>query len=458
MNLDLSNVLNFINGTNGQSKKTFTVLENTLDFSASVLDSSEAISEKSKGIANVDADKIFDMLNVEQDPDVKDDILDCSEFSEYFSLENTGISKSQVQELFDLMSSLDGEIGISKDELKQVMDLSQKDGFSSSDIEAFLTQIKEELGLTTTIVAGQSPTSLMKMIEGSDGKFNSEDYAALIKMNIQAGNIKEDDVKMTDSQKQKYGVDYMLHPGMNLKLYSQAEINKYKEDNHVTSNDGTKESDGAQGNGQGSASSTSATTAAPDPQHDSFSDKIINDNTEKYGKAPSVVRDANGYVLTVAVGKKGTGNYHVFDIKNKSVTYYGTNNKPTVTYSNINSEGKVTDKSIVTSYTYNDDGATVQTNKDLNGNLISSEKYDKNGDLLNSVIWSDDGVTYKSETIRESAINGSVDSYKFKSDTDAYEAMKQNGNNPIAIVKKSDKEVYFAIGDKLFDLSGRLVE
>ena len=427
MNLDLSNVLNFINGTNGQSKKTFTILENTSDFSASILDSSKNSDKASvDGEAKVDEEQVFDMLNLEQDPDVKDDILDFSEFSKYFSLENTGISESQVQELFDLMSSLDGGKGISKDELKQVMDLSQKDGFSSSDIEAFLTQIKDGLNGVVKINSGETPIGLMKKVSGADG-FNKEDYKALIEMNIKNGYIKEDEAKMTEAQKEKYGVDYMLHPDMKLKIYSQEEIDDFK---NTTSND------------------------KPNIQSSQKSDYQNEDGTSS-----RLVCDENGiFKNLVFYGKNG-----ILSLNSKGIlSDYTANSSYAINYSlaSDSAEADGVASAILSTDTVKDsvkEGSALQEEIDsgkydqdcpvvqINSNYFyQGNLYDKNGDY----------VEYHG--LEQTSVNTKVDNEKFvsgvlASNSGASTETDNNGNVTKIVVQDENGS------KKVFDVDKRMV-
>jgi len=79
---------------------------------------------------------------------------------------------------------------------------------------------------TVTIKFGNTPIGLIKQVEGAE-KFSADDYNTLMEMNIKANNIK--DTTMSEKLQKKYGVRYMLHPDMNITVYTQKEIEYYKE-------------------------------------------------------------------------------------------------------------------------------------------------------------------------------------------------------------------------------------
>ena len=253
------------------------------------------------------------------------------QFRKFFGLGSS--DPAQVDELFSIISSLDGKGKVIIDELQYVMDFSDDGNFTSEDVKLFLNEIKSQLGKTEKsatqasekpndeaentsetpsepassnassqeeaesengtneassqtaflsaevahIQEGETPIGLMKKVSGANG-FNKEDYKALIEMNIKMGNVTQEQVQMTDSQKEKYGVDYMLHPGMNLKIYSQSQIEEFKKTGNVKESvvknfkkDDYKNEDGT-------------------------STRIL---TNKYGEFQSVVFYGSDYSLTV---------------------------------------------------------------------------------------------------------------------------------------------------------------
>jgi len=208
-----------------------------------------------------------------------DGTITLEQFKEFFKVKE---NDTRFDDLYKLISSLDGTEGLSADELQYVMDFNSDDKcLSEDDIKLFLEEVKKEMnnagikiqsqentpqaaatdtaeeeeavaeeaaeetveevveesddnpkdtqfsGKTVTIKSGDTPIGLMGQVEGAQN-FSAQDYNALMEMNIKAGNIKASSVSMTDKQKTRYGVDYMLHPNQKLNLYTQEEIEQFK--------------------------------------------------------------------------------------------------------------------------------------------------------------------------------------------------------------------------------------
>ncbi len=279
--------------------KDLSVIDGNVDFTRlmkkGINGSSLMDSDKyGKKDGEVTADEIFAYYGADGE-------MTKEQFRKFFGLGSS--DPAQVDELFSIISSLDGKDKVTVDELQYVMDFSDDGNFTSEDVKLFLNEIKSQLGKTgeseskeetaeaqtdsasaqestqesndvsgaqeqnaqeistTTsssqneaegengtsetssqeaflsaevahIQEGETPIGLMKKVSGADG-FNKEDYKALIEMNIKMGNVTQEQVQMTDSQKEKYGVDYMLRPGMNLKIYSQSQIEEFKKTGNV---------------------------------------------------------------------------------------------------------------------------------------------------------------------------------------------------------------------------------
>jgi len=160
-----------------------------------------------------------------------DNDFSLDDFTNLFSEE----CKKEAEEIYMLISSTDGKEGLSNDEWMYTAALNNDGGMSLDDMKEVVKEAQEEYtagqketesGSAVTIKSGDTPIGIMKQMFGEDYEFNMDDYNALMQMNINAGNIQ--DSYMTEEQKEKYGVNYMLQPDMQISKYDLNAIKDFQ--------------------------------------------------------------------------------------------------------------------------------------------------------------------------------------------------------------------------------------